>query len=113
VSFAQRHPGVVAALLVCAHGVVALAVASCVLQLSLAVGGDGLFGLSRVWPVPQLALLGAVLPVPLAAVAAFVLAFSRARERAWVAPVVGMVATVLVPAIVLTFLHAPEPIRGG
>lgn len=109
------RPGLVAALLVCTHVVLAFVLAMGALALSLAVGGPeiGRDELYRLGPAPKLAIAGACLPVLIASAAAFVLAFSASRHRAWLAPVIGMAASVLLTGVALAFLRAPEPLVGG
>jgi hypothetical protein len=111
----RRRPGLIAASLVCAHVVLALVLAMGALSLALTVGGPeiGRDELYRLGPAPKLAVLGACLPVLIATTSALVLSFSARRQRAWLAPVIGMIASVLLTGLGLAFLRAPEPLVGG
>ncbi len=112
---AHRRPGLLALLLVGAHIAVAALLGMVALTVSLAVGGPeiGRDELSRLGAAPRLAVAGAVLPVIVAATAAFALALSARPQNAWKAPVIGMVASVVLCASALTLLHSPAPIVGG
>lgn len=114
-TFAERRPGVLAFLLVCAHLVLVCILLSLDLSISLALSQPdlGRNGLSRLGPAPGLAAVGAFVPVLLSAAAAFVVTFSRRPERAAVAVVIGMGASVVLCGAGLAFLHAPSPVIGG
>ncbi|MBO1740168.1 hypothetical protein [Leifsonia sp. TF02-11] len=111
----RRRPWLLALLLVGAHIAVAALLVMVALTVSLAVGGPeiGRDELSRLGAAPRLAVAGAVVPVIIAATAAFVVALSARPQNAWKAPAIGMVASVALCAIALAFLHAPAPVAGG
>ncbi|MGH1550734.1 hypothetical protein ACRAWB_16725 [Leifsonia poae] len=108
----QWRPVVVAVLLLLLHGVVAFALM--VITLAYALSLDDTIGrdeLYRLGPAFRWAMAGAFLPLPLAALAVWILRLVRARY-VWVAPVAGMCASVVLCLVWLPFFH-PEPVIGG
>ncbi|MEV8212957.1 hypothetical protein [Leifsonia sp. NPDC077715] len=78
------------------------------LSLDATIGRDELY---RLEPAFGWAIAGAFLPLPVATVATWLLEPVRS-DRAWVAPAVGMCASVALCVAMLPLIH-PAPVTGG
>lgn len=110
----RRRPGLMAAMLLGLHGLVASVLVVLALQVALTLGGPtiGRDELYRLGPELQLAVAGTAAPFGISPLLIWLIGLVS-PSRVWVVPLVAIVTSVVLCVVAMLFLHAPAPIPGG